>query len=549
MKRLVALLAVTALMLVGCVSIPSSGPITPAEVGDIEDRAGVEFIAQPPPQGGTPEAIILGFLLAGVSPADDYEVARQYLTEPASYAWDPSAEVRIRSAQPQISMTTETAGEVAVNLTSRVDGRGVMHRVEETTQILSFEVTMVEGEWRLSEVPQGLLLSSYMFEQLFTGVALQWYTTDNEFFVPDVRWMPNIPETLARNVIEGLIDGPATWLQSSVLPSAASGSVISGDIRDRPGGGVSVTLNTSRPGSVTEQDLSRFALQVQRSLVSIAGTVEVRVDGAEDVVGLSSEAEAPVTDSLWPKPYFYRDGEVHEAQANGPLITGLGERLSELGAESYTLIPGVANPRVGAAHARGDVYWINDEETVQIGEQTATDPTIDRFSTVWWVDNAEDQRVHAWQDGEVQEFTVELGGERVSAIAVSPEGARLAVVTTSGENTTIRLFSVLRAGGVPESLLLGPELPAPGGRLAEVVWSLQDALVVVADEGETSSIRQVRLDGTSELFNPISSPVSEIAPQAGGGGIVALTSDGKLFTLTRVSSRSIAVNDVEFLIS
>lgn len=548
MKRFAALAAILALLLAGCVRIPSNGPVTAAEVDNIEDRSGIEFIANSPAEGASPEAIILGFLAAGVSPGDDYEVAREYLTRAASASWDPTADVLVRSGQPQISMTSETSGEIAVNIINRIDSNGVMQRVEESTQILTFELSQVDGEWRLSEVPRGVLLSSYMFEQLFRGVPVQWYTTDGEYFVPDLRWFLNSGATIARDIVGALVEGPAPWLQGSVLPSAASDATLVGEIAERPGG-ISVTISTARPGSVTEQELSRFALQIQRSLVATSGTVEVRVEGADDVIGLSTEAQAPSSDLLWSDPLLFGDGEVSFARSNGPIIPSIGEQLAELGAESFALVPGLDNARVGAAHAMGDVYWVDGDDSVQIGEQTATAPSVDRFSTVWWVDNAEEQRVHAWSGGDNVSYSLDLAGERVSSIAVSPEGARLAVVTASNGNTTIRLFAIGRSGVTPEGLTLGSELATPGGRATDVVWSDFGTLMIVSDEDGSTVVRQFELDGSSQTFNPITGTITQVAPPASGGSsIIALTEEGTVYSMMRYTNSRIAVSDIEFLI-
>ncbi|HIY65732.1 MAG TPA: hypothetical protein H9830_05585, partial [Candidatus Agrococcus pullicola] len=477
-----------------------------------------------------------------------YEVARQYLTDSASTLWDPVANVRVRSGAPQVSMTDESSGEVAVTLTSRVDTSGIMHGAEESTQTLSFSLTQVEGEWRLDEVPEGTLVSSLHFEELFEAVAVRWFTTDGDYFVPDLRWFPDDPQTLTRDIVDALLEGPASWLQSSVLPSAAVGAELVGEIADRPGGGLSLTLSSSRPGSVTAQELSRFALQVQRS--TGAGTVEVHVNGADDVIGLSSEAEAPTVDSLWPSPLVYRDGEARVAQPEGALITGLGEQLQDLNATSFALVPGVDSSRIGAAYARGGgIHWLDGSAEQQIGENAATDPAVDRFRTVWWVDNSDEQLVHAWVDGEHSTFSVELGGESVFSVELSPEGSRLAVITGGQGNTTVRLFAVARSGAVPDDLRLGPEISAPGGVPVDVTWTSQDALGVVSVEEEETAVRLLSLDGTFESLNPPAGGIVEVALEP-GGGLLALQEGGTVFAMAPGRTTPLAaISDIEFLIS
>ena len=534
MKRLVSLLALASLMLVGCVTIPDTGPITAAEPTQVPERNAVEFIPKPPAQDATPEAVILGFLFAGVSPDDDYGVARQYLTDAAASTWDPAAAVHVRTGQPQVSLTGETTGEVALTLSSRVDGRGVMHQDAGTTTLLSFDMTRVEGQWRLSSVPDGIVVSSYHFEQLFRSIAVKWFTPDGEHLVPDLRWFLDDTATLTARVVHALLDGPATWLQSSVISAAAPGSEVVGSIADRPGGGISVTLSSSRPAAVTSQELARFAMQVQRSLAGTGtGAVEVLVDGVEGVRGLSSEAEVPVSESLWPRPLLFAGGELRVAETGGAVITGMGELLTELGARSYALRPGDSTSRNGAVEAGGDIFTIVDGGAEQIASGTATDPSVDRYGTVWWVDDAAEQAVHRWFEGTSEVLPVDLADERVTAVQVSPEGSRLALVTSAQGMTTVRLFGIVRAADAAISLVLGPEIVPTGGRTVDIVWNSLDSLALVTVDEGVAQVRLLGLDGTTTaLISPSSSAdVTGITPTAGGGALIALTEDGRIHSV------------------
>lgn len=532
MKRILAVLALAALLLTGCVRIPDSGPVMPADPSNTPDRSGVEFIAEPPSDDASPEAIILGFLFAGVSPDDDYGVAREFLTDAAANSWNPSAAVMVRSGQPQVSMTGEATSEVAVTLTSRVDARGVMHNEEASTTVLPFSLVQVDSQWRISQAPDGILVSSFHFERLFRSLAVQWYTTDGEQFVPDQRWFPNDPTQVTSRTVDALLGGPAAWLESSVVSAAAPGTVVVGGIADRPGGGVAITISSARPGAVTSQELSRFALQVQRSLSGTGtGVVEVRVAGADDVRGLSTDAVSPATDTLWPRPLMFDGEELRVAESNGALITGMGERLSEIEATSYTLQPGSANPRMGAAHASGSVVWFDDGDMQEIADNVATDPSMDRFGSIWWADDGTDQRVTAWFEGLPQDFTLDITGERVSAVEVSPEGARLAVVTSAQGATVVRLFGIVRVAGAPAQLVAGPSIVPTGGRAVDVVWNSFESLALVTMEDGVSQVRTLGLDGTVNDLTAPPANVIDVAASTGGGAVLGLTESGQLYSM------------------
>lgn len=533
MRRIAALLAIVALLLTACVRIPDSGPVLAAEPARVPDRSGVEFIAPPPTDGATPEAIILGFLFAGVSPDDDYAVARQYLTDAAAASWDPATAVMVRSGQPQVSMTGERSGEVAVALTSRVDRRGVQHQEDAGTSILSFELVQVGGEWRLSEVPEGILISSFHFEELFRPVTVKWYTPDGEHLVPDQRWFPDDSSQLTGRTVQALLDGPATWLESSVVSAAVPpGTATVSQIADRPGG-VSITLSLTRPASATEQELSRFALQVQRSLAGTgtAGVVEILVTGVDGIRGISSDAAAPVTEPLWPRVLMFDGEQLRVPDSNGVVIPGMGEQLADLEATSFTLMPTDTNSRNGAAHARGAVIWFDDGVPAVIGESAATDPSVDRFGSVWWADDRAQQRVMVWNDGEEESFSLDIGDERVSAVQVTPEGSRLAVVTSGGGETAVRLYGIVRAAGEPTQLVPGPSIVPTGGRTVDVVWNSLESLALVTVNDGSAQVRLLALDGTTTTLVSPASPVVDITAAAGGGNLIGLTDDGRVYSM------------------
>ena len=74
-RALAAALAVLALA--GCVAIPDGGPVVEGQVDADEQTNDFVFLAQEPQPGATQEEIILGFLGAAISPADDYAIARE----------------------------------------------------------------------------------------------------------------------------------------------------------------------------------------------------------------------------------------------------------------------------------------------------------------------------------------------------------------------------------------------------------------------------------------------------------------------------------------
>ena len=549
LKATLALLVVGTVA-VACVRIPSSGPVTAGDPTEIDDSSGVEFIAEPPATGATPEAIILGFLFAGVSPEDDYAVARQYLTSEAAASWNPDAQVLVRSGQPQVSLTSESTGEVAVTLSDRVTSRGLMNEVGDQTTILNFALERVEGEWRLSDIPDGVLVSSFHFERLYRAQSVQWYTPDGTFLVPDNRWFRISDAALRQQVVSALLDGPATWLESSVVSAAAPGATLQGPISDRPGGGISITLKVASPQSATWQELSRFALQVRESLQGTGvGEVEVRVAGGS-ARGLASEA--PVTsnaDSL-SDPLMFADGVLRSAETEGEIVPDIGSQLADLDATAFTPVPGLQTPSSGAVQSGGTISWLADGEVTEITDNAATKPSVDRQGVVWWMDDGDSPGVHTWLGGVENTFSIELGGQRASAMQVSPDGTRIAISTRTDVSTTVHLFSVVRVAGEPTSVILGPTITPAAGTAIDLEWTSLSTMALLTVDAGVTQVSILGLEGSvTKLVSPADA-ITDIAPSGTTNGVVALTGTGSIYSMAPGSVvRFSAVSEAQFLVT
>lgn len=547
-KAAVGLLVVGAVA-IACVRIPDSGPVTAGEPTEITDTTGVEFIAEPPAEGATPESIILGFLFAGVSPEDDYAVARQYLTSEAAASWNPDAQVLVRSGQPQVSLTSESSGEVAVTLSDRVTARGLMNEVGDQTTILNFSLEQVEGEWRLSDLPDGVLVSSFHFERLYRAQSVQWYTADGSFLVPDNRWFRISDASLRQQVVSALLDGPATWLESSVVSAAAPGASLQGPISDRPGGGISITLRVASPQSATWQELSRFALQVRESLQGTGvGEVEVRVAGG-NARGLASEAPATTDVDSTREPMMFDDGVLRSAETEGEIVPEIGGQLADLDATAFTPVPGTGSLDEGAVQSGGTISWLEDGVATEIADNASTKPSVDRQGVVWWIDDGDSPGVHTWLNGVENTFSIDLGDQRASAMQVSPDGTRIAISTRTDVSTTVHLFSIVRVAGEPTSVVLGPTITPAAGTAIDLEWTSLSSMALLTIDADVTQVSILGLEGSvTRLVSP-ADPIVDITPSGTTNGVIALTGTGSIYSMAPGSViRFSAVSEAEFLV-
>ena len=110
-------------------------------------------------------------------------------------------------------------GQVVLTLApvGNVDDIGSYAESEERSTTVPFQLALQEdGEWRITEAPDGLILDTSQFSTVFRRASLMYFDPTAQFLVPDVRWFPAI--NAATYVSDALVDGPpAPWLAASVV--------------------------------------------------------------------------------------------------------------------------------------------------------------------------------------------------------------------------------------------------------------------------------------------------------------------------------------------
>ena len=76
-----AIVVVAMFVLVGCARIPTSGQVLAGESEQQESDQSYSFFPDAPRAGMSREEIVEGFLDAGTGTQNDYEVAREYLSD------------------------------------------------------------------------------------------------------------------------------------------------------------------------------------------------------------------------------------------------------------------------------------------------------------------------------------------------------------------------------------------------------------------------------------------------------------------------------------
>lgn len=552
MKRLImAVVCITALA--GCAgntpiaTVPTTGPIEQGpQVGAATEGQFIRVIARPPREGMTRAQVVQGFLDASASFDGDHAVARQYLTTQASDAWNPAAEVQVYEG-----LTSLNQDAVRVVFRASQSGRitdiGRFEVSEPGTEIAAgFTLEQVEGEWRIADLPQGLLLSSADIDRAFRAYSIYFFNPAFDILVPDARLIPVFGAGRATTLVRLLLAGPNTWLAPAVrtgFPANVSLAVESVPVE---AGVAQVDLTASAqllPDQI-RRAISQQLVWTLRQLpdvttVSItAGGQPLRVPGTPD----------PQPRDAWPTvdPAGITAGvtgfvgQVGSVQRLVP--DGSRPVPGAAGASDLTLVD-ITVGRDGRTLAGVDVdgqVWTTLMQSGGVWRQIdglsgASAVTYDRSGSLWLID-PERGLLSVAPDGTASQISI-LGlpnDVQVAAAVPSRDGTRAILVVRGSTSTTMLLTRVLR--GAPES---GSEivLSAPirvENRLTEVievVWAGSNGLLVLGSEG--AGVLQIfDVDIARGVVRQLGSPDLPVTI-AGAPGLPSLSinTDGVVFEL------------------
>lgn len=529
MKRML-LVGVVVLGLVGCVAIPDSGSVHEGQVDTVDRPNELVFIAPEPQPGATQEEIVLGFLAAAVSPDENFAIARQYLAPGAAATWDPGEGVIVRTgAQPEVSLTGESSATARMTALSEVGPGGQLELTGGGDRMLEFTFSQVDGEWRIAQAPDGIVLSGNRFDQLFRAHTLYWLTPDGTRSVPEVRWFERTVGTLQERIIDALLAGPSTWLSPAVSTAGAVEARRVGEPRVE-GNVLTVTLDTAQVRQLGTGSLSPLAAQLALSLRDL-GVREVRVEiEGLGTVGASSAQAAPIDEGgVDQRPLVLEGTSLRQIGSGSPTIDDVGETLAAIGATSYTV--GAVG---GVAHTGTTAAWIvPGAEPVSISSDVAVPPTVDDSGWVLLQEQQAGQRLVAWRDGERSEVALPAGAGPVSAMELSRDGTRLLVATSSDGDSQVWALAVLRDGdGRPMALGEPYALPPVEGAVSDVTWVSPTQVAVLATDDDAAQVAVLAVGGVAEQLPSPTVPVRAIVGGSQGPtSLRALGAEGELLSL------------------
>lgn len=491
-RRIGLVLLVIVLGAAGCgAGFPTSGPMLRASDSRASERPpGIDVAAQPPEDGATPEAILAGFFSAAESSTDDYAVARQYLTPEAAASWRPETGVTVYDDTGQSRVITADGSAILqAPVVGRVSAERLFTGVHEPDFTHNFHMTQIDGQWRIANPGDGVLMSIQRFQRSFEPVPVYFLDLAGRRVVPQlVRLRPDAvqPDGLVR----ALLTGPGPWLRLAVLNALPAEVQTSGTTLDADGV-ARVALSDEMAALSAGQRLQAAAqLLYTLSYFERVQGLQIVVNGqplmvpgadADQVLRLSavsalSGERMGATRAL----YGISEGLVVQVPDTaggrlrpvaGPLGSGVPDPPGQLAVSWYA-------DRFAVVNRDQDALYLASAGSAEIAAvyrgSLLAKPQFDAENGLWTVDSAESGPVAVRIDEIGESIAVPLGelsAARVVAFRISPDMTRLAVIAQFGQ---IRKLGLLRLRGSGQPVIDGwRELPVNTSR--GLLTDLRDA--------------------------------------------------------------------------
>ncbi|WP_035765503.1 LpqB family beta-propeller domain-containing protein [Arthrobacter sp. H20] len=542
-QSLVLLVLPVLLVISGCSSIPTSGPVgvitADSEAGPTDPLI---FNPSGPRQDADPESLLRTFIRAGTGAAGDYEIARDYLTDEFAMQWQPEERIIIYSSAPQVSATpTEGVFQVQLEVEGTINAEGIRTgAVATTTESLTAELAQdADGQWRITSIPDGIMISSNEADLLLETYSLYFYSSSFEHWVPDVRWFVN-RAAIAANIVEAMLEGPAPYLQGSVTSAFPEGTTLG--VESVPIVSGTATVDLSADVLQDTSDLIRQQMQ-QQLRVNLAGlntvnsvqmTVGQPVFLGDDIP--HPNLIVPVADPPVGNEQIVVSGnELFLYQTDQTVPIGAVPSVAALDPQD----PAMALTGSDFAFLNGNrtrLYTTGPDEEILIAAtgRNLTAPSFDPNNWVWTAgtdSQGQGSTVTAIPPGGTQDSSVSvtvpwLADGRVLELRVSRDGSRALVVTEQDGVSRVLLAGIIRnRDRTPQSLSAPRELFARGP-VNTAKWVNEDTVIVAQTSADAEVTPEfLSLDGSAQTLAPLEG-ITHISAGTGPTAVFAATPEG-----------------------
>lgn len=514
-----AVMAATAL-LASCATLPRNS--SPQALRPFDAASEVPLELGPTPDREA-DLLLRDFYTASAHPPGGYSAARSYLTPEADQEWQPGEGLLIVDRLNITAIAGDDASERAFRVRGRLigqlDGDGA-YRPGNATYDATIAMTQVNGQWRISSLPEEIVIEQADLLNLYEPHDLYFYNQLGRTLIPDRRWVYASERSLDTVLISMFMDGPSEKIAPAVAPVAAGDPQFLG----REEG----VYRFAGFQELDPQERLRFGAQLTWTLAyaGIAQPYRVLLDGAPVAEGYEeltpedfADLNPTVTTSDSAPLYAVSDGQVLTVASSeaAPVEGELGS-MGEIASADITVEgAAIAVRREGEERAllAGEV----DGEVREIlRADSITRPSFERLGdSAWAVTDGQDivRVTRAGASGQFVEAAVDPAGlagieGTISELQLSPTGARVAMIIDGGLYVGVVTAPDAGSRAIVNVDQVAAEL---GGSALAVDWN-PDGSLLVGTASPEAPIWRVELDGSAVTRLPssnISAPVVAVA--------------------------------------
>lgn len=269
MRRLVSC-ALLLCGLVGCASLPVTGPVTHVLPSTQLVPRGADIAPGPPLPDASPDQLVAGFLVAMSAGQSGLAVARKYLTEDALAGWRPEDnDIEIYNGDGSPPVVTSDSARIDSPRIGSIDSLGRFASGEGRLDH-DFGLVKEAGQWRIGNPPPGVLISHYVFGRYFDAYPVYFFNGDH--LVADLVYLSNGQVTPER-LLGALFAGPSRWLSGAVTTAVPAGTRLNEASIDGRGV-VQVDLNAAVE-VLNPEDRRRLGAQIMWTLTALSRVTSV----------------------------------------------------------------------------------------------------------------------------------------------------------------------------------------------------------------------------------------------------------------------------------
>jgi hypothetical protein len=524
---LLALLLVLGLTLSACVSLPRSGSVSSVAVtGSGDGDALVDYAPAGPTPGSAPVPLVQNFLDAMTATPLTTSVARQFLTAATSRSWDPEKGT-ISYGTAQLARGRGDSVDLLLRDVTELDARGTWLGDPTGGRGHDVRLRLVKerGEWRISRLPDRLLVPRTHFETQYQQLLLYYFDRSGQVLVPEPVFLPRGRQA-ATLLVAGLLKGPEPYLAGVEQTFFPRGAALDGlSVPVSHDGTAEVPLDAGVL-DLSASARRRLLGQLAWTLAQIPGVARLRVtvDGTPlDLPGSREDLSVDASSEFDPSvgyasadTFGLRAGRVVTLDENGEEpISGpaggldlglrsiavdlLAQRVAGVTGDGRTVLESDRDGVPGRGPLRSDV------RTVLAGGADLARPVYDRSGQLWVLDRtASGARLSVIRSSSTASTATTvrapgISGADVRHLLVSRDGTRLVALVRRGARGVVLLARVERdARGRVLKVVDTRRLPVGGsGTIRDVSWRTPSSVAVLRTRGGRSQLVVAEVDGSS----------------------------------------------------